>query len=211
MTQRPTDRDVVRELRVRLPLPVLIPVAALLFIALCTIGLSRILLAVPTEAAVVIALAMALNLLGAAAYLAAKPNPERGSIMELLMVVLYPVIIGIVLTQINFTTAATAHPGNSAPAAPSTSATLVAQNVAFVQHQLTVLDGAGFTIHFDNKDSTTHNVGIYNKKGGKELFKGSVITGPNSTDYNVKGLKPGTYYYQCDIHPLSMTGTLTVK
>jgi plastocyanin len=37
------------------------------------------------------------------------------------------------------------------------------------------------------------------------------VTGPTTTNYKVKPLKPGDYYYQCDIHPDSMNGTLTVK
>jgi plastocyanin len=209
------DHNVVREMRVKLPLPILIPVGALLFIAIVTIGLSRILLNIPADAAVIVALAVAIDVLGAAAYLAARPSMARGTMVELLMVALFPVIIGIVLTQINFSSTETTAkgPGGSAPppAAVSNTATLDAKNVAFVQKTLTVLGKKGFTVHFDNEDPTSHNVGIYDKKGGKELFKGTVVTGPNTTDYKVKPFKPGTYYYQCDIHPDSMNGTLTVK
>jgi plastocyanin len=209
MQERP-DPNVVRELRIKLPLPVLIPVGALLLIAVMAIGLSRILLNVPSEVAVIIALAVALDVLGAAAYLAARPRQSPGTLAELMMVVLFPVIIGIVLTQINFTSAsATGKSGGGA--AVTSSATLVAQNVAFQEKTLTVLGTKGFTVHFDNKDSTTHNFAVYDKKGGKELFKGNVITGPNTTDYQVKALKAGTYYFQCDIHPTSMNGSLTVK
>jgi plastocyanin len=214
--QQQSDPNVAREMRVRLPLPVLIPVAALLLIAVCTIGLSRILLNIPSEAAVIIALAIALDVLGAAAYLAAKPHPGRGTLAELMMVVLFPIVIGIVLTQINFSTTSETTQNNAsgapaAPAAPSNSVTLLAKDVAFAQKTLTVLGAKGFTIHFDNEDATSHNVGIFDKKGGKELFKGSIVTGPNTTDYKVKPLKPGDYYYQCDIHPDSMYGALTVK
>jgi plastocyanin len=172
--------------------------------------LSRILLNVPSDAAVIIALAVALDVLGAAAYLAARPRPSPGTMAELMMVVLFPVVIGIVLTQINFTSAE-AKSSSGGPAAVTSSATLIAQNVAFQEKTLTVLGTKGFTVHFDNKDSTTHNFAIYDKKGGKELFKGAVITGPNTTDYQVKPLKAGTYYFQCDIHPTSMDGSLTVK
>jgi plastocyanin len=209
--QRPSDPNIVRELRIRLPLPILIPVGALLLIALCTIGLSRILLNVPPQVAVIVALAMAVNVLGAAAYLAANPRPAGGTVSELAMVVLFPIVIGIVLTQVNFASAQPAHSQAAGPAAPSNSATLVAKNVAFVQKSLSVLGTKGFTVHFDNQDPTTHNFAIYEKKGGKELFKGNVITGPTTTDYSVKPLKAGTYYFQCDIHPASMNGTLTVK
>jgi plastocyanin len=214
MQQQPSDRNVVREMRVRLPLPILIPVGALLCIAIVTIGLSRILLNIPSDAAVIVALAVAIDVLGAAAYVASRPRMDGGTLAELFMVALFPVIIGIVLTQINFTssTAASSKGGGAPPAAAvSNTATLVAKNVAFVQKTLTVIGKNGFTVHFDNQDPTSHNFGIYDKKGGKELFKGNVVTGPNTTDYKVKPLKPGTYYYQCDIHPDSMNGSLTVK
>jgi plastocyanin len=210
--QEPRDSNVVHEMRVKLPLPVLIPVGGLLVIAVLAFGLSRILLNVPSEAAVIIALAVAIDVLGAAAYLTARPRLSRGTMAELMMVALFPVIIGIVLTQINFSSTETQAPKPPPGAGPPTnSATLDAKGVAFTQKTLTVLGTKGFTVHFDNEDPTAHNFAILDKKGGKELFKGQVVTGPNTTDYQVKPLKAGDYYYQCDIHPDSMFGTLTVK
>jgi plastocyanin len=210
--QQHSDPNVVREMRIKLPLPILIPVGALLFIALLTIGLSRILLNIPADAAVIVALALAIDVLGAAAYLAANHHPARGTVAELMMVALFPVIIGIVLTQINFSSSEPANnEAAAAPAAPSDTATLQAKGVAFEEKSLVVLGTKGFTIQFDNEDPTAHNVGIFDKQGGKELFKGSVVTGPTTTNYKVKPLKAGDYYYQCDIHPDSMNGTLTVK
>jgi plastocyanin len=212
LMQEPRDPNVVHEMRVKLPLPILIPVGALLLIAALAFGLSRILLNVPSEAAVIIALVVAIDVLGAAAYLTARPRLSRGTMAELMMVALFPVIIGIVLTQINFSSSETEAPKPPPGAGPATnSATLDAKGVAFTEKTLTVLGTKGFTVHFDNEDPTAHNFGIYDKKGGKELFKGSVVTGPTTTDYNVKPLKAGDYYYQCDIHPDSMNGTLTVK
>jgi plastocyanin len=104
-------------------------------------------------------------------------------------------------------TATGAPSGSSTPSGPS----LTAQDVAFTSSTLSLPADKPVTLLFDNKDSTAHNVGIYDKKGGKELFKGSVITGPTTTDYKIDPLKAGTYYFQCDIHPDSMKGTVTVK
>jgi plastocyanin len=69
-----------------------------------------------------------------------------------------------------------------------------------------------FTINFDNKDSVSatgqHNIGIYDKQGGDELFTGDPVDGPKEVPYDVEALKAGTYFFQCDFHPLQMTGTL---
>jgi plastocyanin len=76
-----------------------------------------------------------------------------------------------------------------------------------------------FTIQFDNKDNPgiPHNVEIYTKdpaQGGTRLGgatdAGDAVTAPGTTTYQVDGLDPGTYYFQCDIHPV-MNGQFVVK
>jgi plastocyanin len=37
-----------------------------------------------------------------------------------------------------------------------------------------------------------------------------VVTGPTTTTYDIPALKPGTYYFHCDVHP-TMNGTATVR
>ena len=37
-----------------------------------------------------------------------------------------------------------------------------------------------------------------------------VITGVAKTTYSISGLKPGTYFFRCDIHPAQMVGTFKV-
>jgi plastocyanin len=41
------------------------------------------------------------------------------------------------------------------------------------------------------------------------VFKGDVVTGPVTTDYQVGPLGAGAYTFVCSVHP-NMTGTLTV-
>ncbi|MEA2509822.1 MAG: hypothetical protein QOG21_1904 [Actinomycetota bacterium] len=135
---------------------------------------------------------------------------SRGGAFMVLLYLLIPIAAIAILASVN-KGAATPSPGASTGSSAPSVPTLVAQNVQFTTSTLTLPADKPVTLHFDNKDSTTHNVGIYDKKGGKELFKGSVVTGPNATDYKVNPLKAGTYYFQCDIHPTSMNGTLTVK
>jgi cytochrome c oxidase subunit 2 len=76
-----------------------------------------------------------------------------------------------------------------------------------------------FTIEFNNKDDAgiPHNVDIYDKdpaQGGEHLAAAAdindTITAPDSTTYEVDGLDPGNYYFQCDVHT-GMNGDFVVK
>jgi plastocyanin len=141
---------------------------------------------------------------------ASNSGRSRGGALMALLYLLIPIVAIAILASVNKGGTTTAVGGPSSPAPPS-GPTIVAQNVQFTTSTLSLPADKPVTLTFDNKDSTAHNVGIFDKKGGKELFKGSVVTGPTSTDYKVSPLKAGTYYFQCDIHPDSMNGTLTVK
>ena len=67
-----------------------------------------------------------------------------------------------------------------------------------------------FTITFDNKDTTAaHNIDVLDAPGGKSFGKTDLTTGPAKETLPLS-LPTGTYYFQCDAHPTSMTGTLAV-
>jgi mono/diheme cytochrome c family protein/plastocyanin len=99
-------------------------------------------------------------------------------------------------------------------AAASTELKLVAKNLLFDTSTLTGVAGKELTITLDNQDAAIpHNV---------HFFKGADATAPSigNTDINsgpltetlkIGPLDPGTYYYQCDVHPTTMFGTLTVQ
>jgi plastocyanin len=118
-------------------------------------------------------------------------------------------------------TVAVACGGGAATGAPATSATstnasapagaglaVVAKDLAFQPTALTAKPDAPFTIDFDNRDSTPHNIAIKNA-AGNAVFKGDIITGTKVT-YTVPALPAGTYAFWCEVHP-NMTGTLTVQ
>jgi plastocyanin len=82
----------------------------------------------------------------------------------------------------------------------------------FAEKSLTGTASDDLTICFDNQDpSVQHNVDVYDQQNGTSLAAGNVIIGPAQELLDVSALKPGSYFYQCDIHPTVMTGTLTVK
>ena len=69
------------------------------------------------------------------------------------------------------------------------------------------------TIAFDNQDSgIPHNISVHEGADakGKTLGKTDLETGPVTQELKLD-LKAGSYYYQCDVHPTTMKGTLTVS
>jgi plastocyanin len=106
--------------------------------------------------------------------------------------------------------------GSPAPGAspsPGGGATipLVAHNIAFGTTSLTAPANTPFTIAFDNEDAgIPHNVQIKDASGAS-VFRGELVTGPTKVDYQIPALAPGTYTFICDVHPTTMTGTITVR
>ena len=103
---------------------------------------------------------------------------------------------------------------SEAPAASlSPNQTVIAQSVlGFAATTMTVPAGVELTIDFQNTDTgVQHNWALYDPADGKELFKGPILTGPANATLAVPALQAGTYDYVCDIHPQTMTGTLTAQ
>ncbi len=98
--------------------------------------------------------------------------------------------------------------------ASGTTIDVVAEGIAFDTGCLQPPANTPWTIAFDNKDAATqHNVSIYpsSTELTKPIEQNPPITGPATADFKVPALKPGTYYFQCDVHPTTMNGQVTVK
>ncbi|MDQ3752420.1 MAG: cupredoxin domain-containing protein [Actinomycetota bacterium] len=204
------------EIKFSAPLPILIPLAALAAIAVIAFLFSRVLLAVPREAAILIAIVMAANILGGFAFAALRPKLSRSQRIELAMVIGYPLLIGIVIARLGF--GAPAHEA-SAEAGGGTAvggdAVLVADSLAFDTDAIELEAGKTQTIGLDNQDSATHDLSIYkNEEAGVSqqgaLFEGEDVPAGSSTEYEVDPLDAGKLYFQCDIHP-SMKGDVVVS
>lgn len=101
-----------------------------------------------------------------------------------------------------------------APAASlSPNQTVIAESVlGFAETTMTVPAGVELTIDFQNPDTgVQHNWSLYDPADGAALFTGEIIVGPANTTYIVPPLEAGAYDYICDIHPQTMTGTLTAQ
>jgi plastocyanin len=211
------------EIRFRVPLVIAIPFGALLLIALLAIGLSRVFLSVPHEAATAIAIVMAANVLGACAFIAARRRVARASMLELLLVVLYPVIVGVAIAQFGLAgeeteaaseeTATQAEAPGTGPA--STTTELVAQGTAWSTSQISFAANKPGQIEVVNEDPVTHNMSIYQDEEAAlakqdPLFKGEDVQSGQTVTYKIDPLKAGTYTFICDYHT-NMIGEATVE
>lgn len=96
------------------------------------------------------------------------------------------------------------------PAEPGGAIPLVAEGLAFDTPELALPAEGEVVIAFDNKDAgIPHNVAIYTEEGGDPVFQGELVTGPTTVEYRFPAPDPGTYYFQCDVHP-QMSGSAVV-
>ena len=89
-----------------------------------------------------------------------------------------------------------------------------AATAGFDPTTLSTAAGAAFTLTFDNKDNTApHNLVLFNPDGSTVTVQGDTafFSGPGQRVYQVPALTAGDYKYQCQVHPTTMIGTLTVK
>ena len=202
------DRDprsrLVGEVRFRVPLPIVIPLGALAVIAIVAVGFAQVLLAVEKEVAVALALVAALNVLGAAAVVAARPRLRGASMVELAVVVLYPVLIGIVIANVGIGgEAAEGAAGEGGPPAGAGDAVVTAQSISFDTDTIELPAEQQVVIVFRNEDAQPHNIAIYRNEEDAEpqvnpLFQGDIFTGQASRDYEFETPPQGEYYFQCD-------------
>jgi plastocyanin len=87
---------------------------------------------------------------------------------------------------------------------------VAAMNVAFDRTEIAVPAVRAFTLVFENREGLDHNISIYRDAAFKEpVFEGVVFGGPGTRWYPVPALAPGTYFFQCDVHPIEgMRGTI---
>ncbi len=70
-----------------------------------------------------------------------------------------------------------------------------------------------FTLEFDNQDATApHNIVIKDPSDAPvSIGDTSFFTGPEKRSYAVPALAAGAYSFVCEVHPTTMTGTLTTN
>jgi plastocyanin len=91
--------------------------------------------------------------------------------------------------------------------------TLTAKNSAFDTSTITVPAGSTVVMTFVNNDANVpHNFALYtDNKATNKIFAGDLITGIKTVTYTFTApSKKGSYFFRCDVHPETMTGTFIV-
>jgi plastocyanin len=213
---------VARTGRPRFPLPLLITVGGFLAIALAAVGFAQVLLSLAPHAATGTALAVAFAIMVTAAIVARRDRMRAGTLLAYVGAVAGFAMVagGIALATIGQGAPHGPEPGGGEGPAPGpgTTVELVAPPGAdaegFAQTELAAPAGEPFTIRFDNREAgVPHNVAVYEQAdfSGQALAATTPEAGPVTQDLEVPALDPGTYYFRCDVHPATMTGTLEVR
>jgi plastocyanin len=101
----------------------------------------------------------------------------------------------------------------AAYATQTVTVTLTAHNNAFNLGTISVPAGAHVVVLFTNLDATPHNLAVYTDSSASQvIFRGQEITGPQATiTYAFDApAQPGTYFFRCDVHPMTMMGQFVV-
>ncbi len=89
---------------------------------------------------------------------------------------------------------------------------ITADNLRFTTTTLTVSAGTSFRLRFVNDEVVPHNVAIYaDASARRSLFVGRTFTGNRPVTYTVPAIPAGAYFFRCDVHPTTMTGTLKAE
>jgi len=196
--------------RESLLLPILIPVGALVVIVAVLYAFSRVLLSVKPNAATAVALVAAVGIMAVAAFVASRKRVTGGALgafvgaasgIAMLAGGMAIAVIGPAEEEEEAFHAALAAPEGASASGFSTDA-------------LAVTSEAPIDLEFDNQDpGVGHNVQIFDgpDEGAPVLFDGTVITGPDEETYPVEALPEGEYFFNCRIHPTTMTGTITAS
>jgi plastocyanin len=191
------------EFQKRILRPLSLPIIAVVFVGALVISLSRVLLAVPEASSTVIALLVAAEVLGIASLLAATTRTKPAQ--RALMLVLALGLLG--------AGAASAKVGvRHEELAVGVPVPIAAKGTQFSTKELDFPADTKVSLDFANNDvGIGHNVAIFKDDTlSTVLFRGTVITGTASIPYAIPPLKPGNYYFHCDVHPQQMNGKVVV-
>ena len=199
--------------RQSLLLPILLPAGVLIVIGLVLFGFSRVLLTVSHAAATVVALIVAVAVVAVAGWVASRQRVTGATLFSMVAAVAG---VAMVAGGLAVVAAPLQEEGGEEPGGEAVVLALAAPEGAavdgFSTDALAAPSDEPFTIAFDNADpSTQHNVVLFDgpDADAPALFTGELVTGPAQIDYRIEPVPEGEYFFHCEVHPTTMTGTLT--
>ena len=194
--------------RESLLLPILIPVGALAVIVVVLYAFSRVLLSMKANAATAVAFAAAAGIMAVAAFVASRKQVTGAALGAFVGAAAgIAMLAGGVAIAVIGPPEEEVEPFHAAIAAPEGAA-----SAGFSTEALEVEPDVPIDLEFDNQDpGVGHNVQIFDgpDASAASLFQGEVITGPAKTTYIVPPLSEGDFFFHCEVHPTTMTGTIT--
>ena len=90
---------------------------------------------------------------------------------------------------------------------------MTAENTRFDKDRLQAPAGSEVSLTLDNRDTIEHTFSLYASEGSTgPLFQGPRFSGPAFLVYQFTAPEdPGTYHFQCDVHPSAMKGDFVVE
>jgi plastocyanin len=191
-------------------LPILLPVGGLVVIGLVLFLFSRILLHITHDAATVVACITAGAIITVCTAVASRQRLSNAALLPMI-----GTIIGIALVAGGVAMVAIGpEKEEEQPQAVTLTAPVGAASKGFQPTSLKLEANRATTLTFDNQDpNVSHNVVIFKGKdaNGETEFTGALTSGPSNTPYAVPGLPAGSYFFHCEVHPTTMTGTISVE
>lgn len=191
----------------RLLLPAGLPLLAFGLAAVIAIALSRILLAVPKDPAVLVALVVAVVILFACALLAARPRVSPGAVTAL-------AVVAALLTGGAGVVGAAAGEREFHEHEHQEVVHVEAANLLFDADEITAEAGEARHIGFANHDDVYHNIAVYEGEGDEEpgapIYNGRPVV-EDEIEYEIQIDDPGEYIFLCDFHPVTMRGAYVVE
>ena len=96
---------------------------------------------------------------------------------------------------------------------PAESLSIIAENNEFNKDELKAPANSGVSLDLDNQDEgVLHNVAVYRSSDAQDaIFVGDLFAGVETRSYTFETPDSGEYFFRCNVHPDTMTGTFLVE
>lgn len=90
---------------------------------------------------------------------------------------------------------------------------LLTSGFAFNTGRIAVPPGAMVVLRFRNEDGVSHNFALYTDERALEgIFSSELVSARSSAEFRFTApSRPGEYFFRCNVHPDTMTGTFVVE